>query len=48
MVDEVNEEGLRGVKAARDMAEGQVAVKIPRVLGAILGEWNLTSEVGPP
>jgi hypothetical protein len=45
-VGEVNERGLRGVKAARDMVEGQVAVKIPRVLGAVMGDWNRTSEVG--
>ena len=45
-VGEVDERGLRGVKAVRDMVEGQVAVKIPRVLGAVMGDWNRTSEVG--
>ena len=41
----VDDEGLRGVRAARDMVTGQVAVKIPKALGVVLGEWNLTSEV---
>ena len=41
----MDDEGLRGVRAARDMVAGQVAVKIPKVLGVVLDEWNLTSEV---
>ena len=45
-VGEVNDRGLRGVKAARNMVEGQVAAKIPRALGAVMGDWNRTSEVG--
>ncbi len=41
----VNEEGLRGARAIRDMKRGQVAVKLPKVMAATLSEWNLTSEV---
>ena len=44
-VGEVNEEGLRGVRARRDMTLHQVAVKLPKVMAITLKEWNLTSEV---
>ena len=44
-VGAVNEEGLRGVRARRDMKLHQVAVKLPKVMAITLKEWNLTSEV---
>ncbi len=44
-VGEVNAEGLRGVRARRDMKLHQVAVKLPKVMAITLKEWNVTSEV---
>ena len=44
-IGEVNEEGLRGVHAKRDMQLHQVAVKLPKVMAITLKEWNKTSEV---
>lgn len=44
-IGEVNEEGLRGVHAKRDMQLHQVAVKLPKVTAITLKEWNRTSEV---
>jgi len=44
-VGEVNAQGLRGVRAKRDMQLHQVAVKLPRVMAITLKEWNKTSEV---
>ena len=44
-VGAVNEEGLRGVLARRDMTLHQVAVKLPKVMAITLKEWNKTSEV---
>ena len=44
-VAEVNESGLRGVVAQRDMITNQVAVKLPTVLSIPLLEWNKSSEV---
>ena len=44
-VGEVNAEGLRGVRAQRDMQQHQVAVKLPKVMAITLKEWNKTSEV---
>lgn len=44
-IGEVNEEGLRGVRAKRDMQLHQVAVKLPKVMAITLKEWNRTSEV---
>lgn len=41
----MNEEGLRGVRARRDMTLHQVAVKLPKVMAITLKEWNKTSEV---
>ena len=41
----MNEEGLRGAKAMRNMVAGQVAVKLPRACTAPMGAWNKTSEV---
>lgn len=41
----VNEEGLRGTKATREMVKGQIAVKLPRALAVPLAEWDKTSEV---
>ncbi|CAK0787098.1 hypothetical protein CVIRNUC_010314 [Coccomyxa viridis] len=43
-VGEVNAEGLRGVRAQRDMQQHQVAVKLPKVMAITLKEWNKTSE----
>ena len=47
-VGEVNAEGLRGVRARRDMKLHQVAVKLPKVMAITLKEWNVTSEVRLP
>ena len=44
-IGEVNEEGLRGVRARRDMQLHQVAIKLPKVMAITLKEWNRTSEV---
>ena len=44
-IGEVNAEGLRGVRAQRDMQQHQVAVKLPKVMAITLKEWNKTSEV---
>jgi hypothetical protein len=41
----VNEQGLRGVKAQRDMVLGQVAMKLKSFMAITLEEWNKTSEV---
>ncbi|CAL8465237.1 g4772 [Coccomyxa elongata] len=43
-VGAVNEAGLRGTKAMRDMQQYQVAVKLKKYMAVPLGEWNKSSE----
>lgn len=44
-IGEVDSEGLRGVRAKRDMQLHQMAVKLPKIMAITLKEWNKTSEV---
>ncbi len=41
----VNEDGLRGTKAIRDMKKDQIAVHLPSQLAVFLGEGKFTPEV---
>lgn len=41
----MDESGLRGTVAQRDMKKFQVAVKIKNYMTIPLGEWNKSSEV---
>ncbi|BDA50257.1 hypothetical protein COCOBI_15-3860 [Coccomyxa sp. Obi] len=43
-VGAVNEEGLRGTKAMRDMQQYQVAVKLKKYMAVPLAEWNKSTE----
>jgi hypothetical protein len=44
-VGTINDEGLRGTKAVRDMKKNQIAVHLPAHLAVELGEPEQTSEV---
>lgn len=44
-VGAVNEAGLRGTKAMRDMQQHQVAVKLKKYMAVPLAEWNKSTEV---
>ena len=43
----VNDKGLRGTKAARDMKKDQIAVHLPAHLAIPLGDGSVTPEVRP-
>jgi cell division septal protein FtsQ len=44
-IGEVNNQGLRGTKALRDMKKNQIAVHLPNQLVVELGESHLSSAV---
>ncbi len=41
----VNEAGLRGAKAMRDMQQYQMAVRLKKYMAVPLAEWNRSTEV---
>ncbi len=44
-VGAVNEAGLRGAKAMRDMQQYQMAVRLKKYMAVPLAEWNRSTEV---